>query len=74
MATLPTLADVYLAGEDACDSYCAICGDDFEKSQPVVDVPAGFGPSNMLVLVHLSCAVKEEEIEMTGTYAPRQAW
>ncbi|MCA1569277.1 MAG: hypothetical protein LC798_02935 [Chloroflexi bacterium] len=46
---------------------CAICGDKFEVGDKAVWVPAGYGPKNAIVPVHLHCAVKGDEIDLTVT-------
>lgn len=70
---LPTLADVERLTEDsdaiADGSYCMGCGDEFEVNDRVVMTPFDrSNPSNrMLVLQHLHCAVRNDDIALTGT-------
>lgn len=56
----PTLADAYRAGEDDTEGACGKCGDAIYLGQWLLMVPAGYGPPNMVVAVHLSCAVRDD--------------
>lgn len=71
MGEKPTLDDVFkiFEGDDCIEdgTYCMSCGEDFTVGEKAVYVPAGFGPENMILMVHLHCAVKQDEIEMVGT-------
>lgn len=64
----PKASEAYVLDEwhDLIDDGqdCAICGDEFKVGQRAIWVPAGFGPKNAIVAVHLGCAVNTNEVEL----------
>jgi hypothetical protein len=68
MKTKPTLKDVWLIDDWTIDSlegtYCARCGDAWERGQKAVDVPAPEIHPRAQVTLHLHCAVEGDEVEL----------
>lgn len=76
MSRRPTLDDVFVLREGGDiledEGYCmgGSCGETFKPGDKCVYVPAGWGPRNAIIAIHLHCAVRGEEIELTGTISP----
>lgn len=63
----PTLDDVFVIHDDEPAGYdCAACGDEFEPGEKAVRVPMDYNRPKWKVTIHLHCAVKGDEIELTS--------
>lgn len=76
MSKKPTLDDVYTLdlGHHVMqeETDCPECGDEFEVGNRVLEVPwdSSDRSSRMIITVHLHCAVRNDEIDLT----PQPKW